>query len=62
MKAADGRAVDFPGFDGNQESRLRVYACHMAAWDRPLRLSRRQFDEILAERAKPIDLAAAIGR
>lgn len=39
---------------------------HMVdAWHRlgrPIRLSRRQFDEILAERRRPIDLASAIGQ
>jgi uncharacterized protein YfbU (UPF0304 family) len=96
MTAADGRGVDFPGFDGNDETKLMGYARHLveneerfgfvrpigpgcnshwptvetyarmiAAWDRqgrPLRLSRRQFDEILAERGRPIDLATAIGQ
>lgn len=96
MAAADGRGVDFPGFDGNYETKLMGYARHLvdheqrfvsvrtmgpgfnshwptvetytgmiAAWDRqgrPLRLSRSQFDEILAERGRPIDLAAAIGQ
>ncbi|HYE28842.1 MAG TPA: YfbU family protein [Allosphingosinicella sp.] len=96
MAAADGRGADFPGFDGNYETKLMGYARHLveheqrftsvrtvsrdynshwptvesyarmiAAWDRqgrPLRLSREQFDELLAERARPIDLAAAIGQ
>jgi uncharacterized protein YfbU (UPF0304 family) len=96
MEAADGRGVDFPGFDGNYETNLMAYARHLveherrfvsvrsmgdgynshwptvetytrmiAVWQRqgrPLRLSRPQFDEILAERARPIDLAAAIGQ
>jgi uncharacterized protein YfbU (UPF0304 family) len=94
MEAGDGLGVEFPGFDGNHESRLLAYALHLqsenrftsvrtagdgynshwpmadcyrnmiAAWrrlGRPLRLSRPHFDEIVAERARPIDLAAAIG-
>lgn len=95
MEASDGYGVDFPGFDGNHESRLTAYARHLqredrftyvrskssdynshwpmaetyrymvAAWHgfgRPIRLSRRQFDKIIAERSRPIDLAAAIGQ
>jgi uncharacterized protein YfbU (UPF0304 family) len=96
MAAPDGYGVDFPGFDGNHETRLMGYARHLvehekrfttvrsmtpdynshwptietyrrmlAVWERegrPLRLSRRQFDAILAERVKPIDLAAATGQ
>lgn len=96
MAAADGRGVEFPGFDGNHETLLMAYARHvvehearftfvksggdgynshwpmvetyrrmLAVWQRqgkPLRLSRQQFDEILAERGRPIDLAAAIGQ
>jgi uncharacterized protein YfbU (UPF0304 family) len=42
-----------------------TYRNMVGAWHRqgrPTRLSRRQFDEIVAERSRPIDLAAAIGR
>lgn len=95
MEPDDGLGVDFPGFDGNHETKLMAYARHLqreerftyvrtactgynshwpmaetyrymvAAWHRlgrPISLSRRQFDEIIAERRRPIDLARAIGQ
>lgn len=44
---------------------VETYRNMVAAWrrlGRPIHLSRRQFDEIIAERGRPIDLAAAIGQ
>jgi len=44
---------------------VETYRNMVAAWHRlgrPNRLSQRQFDEIVAERGRPIDLAAAIGQ
>jgi uncharacterized protein YfbU (UPF0304 family) len=42
-----------------------TYEHMITAWHRqgrPIRLSREQFDEIIAERTRPVDLAAAVGR
>ncbi len=53
-----------PGYNSHWPM-VETYRNMIAAWrrfGRPHRLSRLQFDEIIAERGRPIDLAAAIGQ